>query len=261
MSQTNPDPADQWPVYVINMADNSARMAKVTAAMSDASVPFQRFEAVDGRALSEIQKRLVYDAAANKTQFRKPLLPGELGCYLSHIGLWQKVQNGSSGGAIILEDDFLPDPDFASVIAALSTDKTGWDMVKLYARRADSKVVHTQNLCPGFQLVIPYQIPNTTLGYAISKQGAQRLLAQYIPFARPIDEDLKRFWEHGLDIRLVVPPPLALSEQAQSGDTIQAARRAQKHQGVWGSIRQGLKNLRYRLTYLARLHFHRRIGR
>jgi glycosyl transferase, family 25 len=247
-----------WPVFVINMADNSARMDKCAAQLTAQGIAFQRFEAVNGRALSEGEAARAYDAAANVQKFRHSLLRGELGCYLSHIDIWQRIVEGEAPGAVVLEDDFSADSDLAKVLRALSDSGEPWDMVKLYTRRVDKKMLRPRPLVGGRKLVTPYAIPNTTLGYVIRKDAAARLLARATPFARPIDEDHKRFWEHGLDVRLVMPPPLGLSDEAFAANSIEADRKAQSGGAM---LRQGWKNLTYRLAYLAQLIWYRTLGR
>lgn len=243
------------------MADNHARMEKSSAALASLCIAFQRFEAVNGRALSAAEIAKVYDAKANRTRFRHPLVAGELGCYLSHIAIWNMMADSAAQGAVILEDDFAARPELGQVLAALAADPRAWDMVKLYARRPDAKMLDHQPLCKGFTLATPYQIPNTTLGYVLRKPAAVKLLARSQVFSRPIDEDHKRFWEHGLDIRLVLPPPLSLGVEAETGDTIKSARKAQENLPLGQKLRQGLKTLKYRLSYLALLHVHRLRGR
>jgi glycosyl transferase, family 25 len=247
-----------WPVFVINMVDNLARMDKCAAQLDAQSITFERFEAVNGRALSVGEAAQAYDAAENERLFRHPLLRGELGCYLSHIGIWQRIAHGDAEGAVVLEDDFAADTDLTEVLHALCDSNESWDMVKLYTRRVDKKMLQPEHLTEGRKLVTPYAIPNTTLGYVIRKGAAVRLLARATPFARPIDEDHKRFWEHGLDVRLVMPPPLGLSDEAFAANSIEADRKSQSG-GVL--LRQGWKNLTYRLNYLAQLVWHRTLGR
>ncbi|MBZ0128017.1 MAG: glycosyltransferase family 25 protein [Rhodobacteraceae bacterium] len=250
----------EWPVFVINMADNTARMQKCRAALDAQDIAFERFEAVNGRALEAAEIARIYDAAANRARFRHPLVAGELGCYLSHVALWRKLVASDAAGAVLLEDDFAAAPGLGLVLQALAGDQGNWDMVKLFSRRPDARMLARRPLCDGFDLAIPYQIPNTTLGYAIRRDAAARLLQRALPIARPIDEDHKRFWEHGLTIALVQPPPLSFGEEASKGDTIQANRKAATRPPAGAVLRQGLRNLGYRLRYLAALHYHRLIG-
>ena len=95
-----------WPVLVINMAANTTRMAHAAAELERLDIPFTRFEAVDGRALSVADLARVYDPVANLRRARHPMVGPEIGCYLSHIALWKHIAASDAAGGIILEDDF-----------------------------------------------------------------------------------------------------------------------------------------------------------
>jgi glycosyl transferase family 25 len=43
-----------WPVFVINMAGNTTRMARAAAELEKLDIPFTRFEAVDGSRKSRL---------------------------------------------------------------------------------------------------------------------------------------------------------------------------------------------------------------
>jgi len=249
--------AAHWPVYVINMAENTTRMSAVSKALSRLDIPFQRFDAVNGRALSLAERARIYDPQENARKFRLPLIPGELGCYLSHIALWRKIAKSDAPGAVILEDDFAPEAHLGEVLRRLSADSGPWDMVKLYSRRPAARMIRERPLGPGLRLALPYQIPNTMLGYVIRREAAVRLLRDALPIARPIDEDHKRFWEHGLAIWLVLPPPLGLGGEALATNTIGAARKRGGRRLIRATLRRGWRNLCYRVAYLAHLHCNR----
>lgn len=253
---TGGEPASgDLPVRVINMDGAEARMAAASAALTAQGIAFRRFPAVVGAALSSEEHARVYDAAANRKRFRNPLIGPELGCYLSHVALWRELVASDAPAMVILEDDFAAAPHLATTLAALARDAGDWDMVKLYTRRPEARVVARRVLAGDVDLAMPYQIPNTTLGYVIRRDAARRLLECLLPFARPIDEDLKRFWEHGLKVWIVLPAPLSFGAEADDVASIGAARR-----GRSGGLARGWRNLSYRFGYLARLHWHRLIG-
>lgn len=60
----------KWPVFVINMTTNTARMAQATVELERLDIPFTRFEAVNGRQLSQDALAQVYDPIANLTRAR-----------------------------------------------------------------------------------------------------------------------------------------------------------------------------------------------
>lgn len=250
-----------WPVFVINMAGSITRMTQAASELERLSIPFTRFEAVDGRALGTEELARVYDPVANARRSRHPLIGGEIGCYLSHVALWERIAAGDAAGAIILEDDFVAADDLAQVLDAIARDHGDWDIAKLFSARKRQKLIAPRPLVPGRDIAVPYKVPNTTLGYAIRRDAAARLAARALPVSRPIDEDHKHFWELGLRVALVAPPPLAFGTQSADGGSITAMRSRTRNRHAGGAIRRALHALSYRLRYLINLHWHRMIRR
>jgi glycosyl transferase family 25 len=250
-----------WPVYVINMASNTARMAHAAAELDRLHIPFTRFDAVNGRALSPEELAQVYDPKANLRRARHPMIGPEIGCYLSHHAVWEKIAAGDAPGGIILEDDFAAADDLAAVLKALAQDEGGWEVAKLFSARMGQKVLHPRALTTGREMAVPYKVPNTTLGYAIRRDAAAHLAATVLPVSRPIDEDQKHFWEHGLRIEMVTPPPLSFSIDSAEAGTITAARRAKVKRSTGAAVRQAWRSMRFRLRYLFNLHWHRVVRR
>lgn len=250
-----------WPVFVINMAGNTTRMVRAAAELDRLSIPFTRFEAVDGRALPVAELARVYDPVANITRSRHPMIGGEIGCYLSHVALWEKIAVGDAAGGIILEDDFAAADDLAQVLDAIARDPGDWEIAKLFSARKSQKLLDARPLVQGRAIAVPYKVPNTTLGYAIRREAAARLAARALPVSRPIDEDHKHFWEIGLRVALVAPPPLSFGEQSAESGSITATRRGMRVQHAGGAMAHALRSLFYRLRYLVNLHWYRWVRR
>ena len=68
-----------------------------------------------------------YDPDKNARLFKRPLSRAEIGCYLSHHALWDRVGSSRDAGAIILEDDF----DADDALPALLDEICGMDLVEL----------------------------------------------------------------------------------------------------------------------------------
>ncbi len=250
-----------WPVFVINMAGNTTRMARAAYELERLDIPFTRFEAVDGRALSPDELARVYDPAANIRRARHPMIGPEIGCYLSHVALWEKIAASDAPGGVILEDDFAAADDLADVLEAIALDSGDWEIAKLFSARVGQKLLAPRPLVQGRDIAVPYKVPNTTLGYAIRRDAAARLHTCALPVSRPIDEDHKHFWDLNLRVALVAPSPLAFSEESNDSGSITATRRRAKSRHAGGPIRHALHSLRYRARYLINLHWHRMIRR
>lgn len=246
-----------WPVHVINMASNTTRMTRAAAELDRLNIPFRRFEAVNGRALSSDDLARVYDPAASRRRARRPLIGPEIGCYLSHVALWEEIAAGDAPGGIILEDDFAAADDLAAVLEAIARDQGDWEIAKLFSARVGQKLLDRRPLVQGREIAVPYKVPNTTLGYAIRRSAAARLAACALPVSRQIDEDHKHFWELGLRIAMVAPPPLAFGEQSTEAGSITAVRSQAKGRHPGGPLRHALHSIGYRARYVANLHWHR----
>ena len=220
-----------WPVLVINMAANTTRMAHAAAELERLDIPFTRFEAVDGRALSVADLARVYDPVANLRRARHPMVGPEIGCYLSHIALWKHI--AASDAAV----------------------------VKLFSARKVQKLLGSRPLVADREIAVPYKVPNTTLGYAIRRDTAARLAACALPVSRPVDEDHKYFWELGLRIALVTPSPLAFGVQSAETGTITAARRQKTVPNNGAALRQMWRSICYRISYIGKLHWYRLVRR
>lgn len=244
-----------WPAYVINLADNTARLASVSRVLGAQGVAFERIEAVNGWKLSEAEMGAAYDASRNATEGRQPLVPAEIGCYLSHIAAWERIAAGEAAGGFIFEDDFDATEALSRVLAALSDDGgTEWDMVKLFTLDPAAPLGMVRELAPGVEIGIPYRVPTCLIGYGLTKAAAAHLAARARPFFRPVDEDQKFLWETGLRVALVRPAPVVLGDQQAVTGTVGKARRSGKRKG----LRQVLHQLRYGLRYRLALARYRR---
>lgn len=248
-------------VFVINLDRDTARLAACGAMLDEAGIAWARIPAVNGRALSPAELAAAYDPKANLARAKYPLVPPEIGCYLSHIRVWQAIVDAGLPMAVVLEDDFTLTGDLAGVIAALAEDQGAWDIAKLFSFRPDARLMGARDLMGGVRIGFPYRVPSTTLGYAIRRDAAMRLLQVSTPFFRPIDEDHKFFWEKDLRIALVQPQPLKVGLQDAAEGTVGDVRKRQARADGGGALARGLRPLRYGLGYQLGLHLARLSGR
>jgi len=237
------------PVLFINLASDTDRCAGMQSQFARHAVPGERLEATRWTALPDAEQARLYSPALNARQFHKPLVNGEKGCYASHLRCWQWLLDSPHAALVVLEDDVALKPEFAAVIAAVEQLPAGWDMVKLIGRDAE-KLRRSTPLLDGFKLVDYQRVPSLTAGYVISRSGARKLLASRIPFGRPIDVDLRHWWENGLVIQGVVPAALTGDEtglQSSIGDKVAEAGLAAK----W-------RKFRHKAAYTAANYLHRR---
>jgi glycosyl transferase family 25 len=188
------------PVFLINLDRSSDRLEWMLAELQRSGLEFVRFSAVDGRDALPEWLRAQFPETAH-------LSSGEVGCYASHLSVYLQIARSALPYAMILEDDAMLADDLPSIVQeALSMAPLGWDYIRLsgHFKRAVYSVGRLSN---GRHLVRHTLIPNTTVGYLVSRQGAEKML---VPSARvrPIDRDIKFAWLRKLEVFGIYPSPV-----------------------------------------------------
>ena len=91
------------PIFVISIL-NSDRRPTIKKSFAKLSVDFQFFDAVVGRHLTDTQKQQLYDDNKAK-QVEFSLTHPEIGCALSHCGIYGHMIDNNIPSALIFEDD------------------------------------------------------------------------------------------------------------------------------------------------------------
>lgn len=203
------------PIVFINLDRDAERRTRLLAELQQIDMPSERFPAVWWADVPPAQASRWYSDDLNARQYYKPLRNGEKGCYASHIGAWQQLLASDAPALVVLEDDVRLTPQFAEVVKAIAALQEPWDMVKLLGRDRE-KVRSQRPLVPGTALVDYSRVPSMTAGYVVSRAGAAKLLAHRQPFGRPIDVDLRFWWEcDQLRILGVSPSAIALDDTSE----------------------------------------------
>ena len=195
------------PVYLINLPRDQQRLQAMAAQLQTLGLPFEAVPAIYGKDLGPAQRAALYDHAANRRRYHDPLLDGEIGCYASHLQVWQRLVDSHAPAALVLEDDVLLQPALVPVLRALAARPAGWHMVKLIGRDVE-RPWQPRPLTEGVALIRYRRVPSLTSAYVLSREGAARLLAARRPFFRPVDIDLRHWWECGLSVAGAYPYPV-----------------------------------------------------
>lgn len=91
--------------FVINLEKDIERRKNITAQLEKLNIQYEVFPAVDGRSLSESVLGNVYDPMKAFNAGEGALTRGELGCALSHVGVYRKVIEENIPFAMVVEDD------------------------------------------------------------------------------------------------------------------------------------------------------------
>jgi len=224
--------------------------------MGAAGLPFRFFDAVDGTDLTDNLYRHHYDQTSNTERFKRPLSASEVGCYLSHLQIWNDIGQLGTGAALVLEDDAQIDADLKTFLEQISQ----YDLENVYlkldgvAEALDPGDTSTTKMTLGRRKVIhaPQIAPRTT-GYIIGAHAAQKMAAARSRFFRPVDIDIKHYWEHDVPVWTVAPQLICETRSKGDESTIEASRREVKGTNpLW----RFWKNTTYQYNYLKQRRMH-----
>jgi glycosyl transferase family 25 len=177
-------------VWLINLDRSTQRRAAMETRLAAVGLDYTRFPAIDGRADWD---RLApgVDQPAFRRNVGREVLPGEIGCYASHLGVWQALIDSPHEMALILEDDVVFHDDLLAALDIVLAARESWDMVKLNHIRAKQPVLRRRL---GAYRLNAYVGAFTGMGaYLITRRFAVAQMPSMRPVRRPIDHELDRF--------------------------------------------------------------------
>ena len=205
-------------ITVINLASQRSRWSQTVLAFNAIGLQANRQEAIDAQAVDGPARHTPgrYSSELNRRQYHRPLAPQEVACYASHLAAWRSLVDSGDAARAVFEDDVEPDADLPAVLDAVGRLPMDWDIVKLIGRTRES-VDERRPLTDGRELISYRRTPSLTGAYVISAAGARKLLAARREFGRPVDVDLRHWWECDLTVLGVHPYPVrAAPRSAQS---------------------------------------------
>jgi|LauGreDrversion4_2_1035121.scaffolds.fasta_scaffold01724_10 glycosyl transferase family 25 len=233
------------PIFLINLPGSHARLQDAERQFRGAWLEFERIEAVDGRKLPPDE--LARLAPDNRGAFYHRLTPGEIGCYLSHLRAVRTIVDRALPAAVVFEDDFLLQPGFTACVRELLAlgDRLP-DLVKLYGARRRGEPRHT--LPCGVRLMRSSSPPICSTCTLWTLKGARKFLDGGDRMVRPVDVQLKHWWEQDLDI-LWASPPLVVDSPVHTPASTIGSRRVT---GIRGHAQQASYRWGYALQREAR---------
>uniref|UniRef100_A0A665V2U5 Procollagen galactosyltransferase 2-like n=1 Tax=Echeneis naucrates TaxID=173247 RepID=A0A665V2U5_ECHNA len=183
-------------IFLINLKRRLDRRTRMLKTMTSLGLQPTLTNAVDGKALntSQLQALGIEMMPGYKDPYSgRVLTRGEIGCFLSHHSIWTQVIERSLQKILILEDDVRFEPRFKRRLQAIMDDisrtQLNWDLI--YVGRKRMQVQQPEQSVEGVNNLVEADYSYWTLGYALSQQGARKLLAAQ-PFTKmlPVDEFL-----------------------------------------------------------------------
>jgi glycosyl transferase family 25 len=219
--------------WVINLDRAPDRLARLREQLERLGLPFTRLPAVDARAFTPAQRAQLDEPAFHRRHGMTPL-PGELGCYLSHIEVMHAFLAGDAEAALVLEDDVRLHDTLPAVLGALMRCRERWDVVKLSAVHSGTPVT-VADLGGGHALAVMLSKCTGSSAYLMNRRAAAAWLREpggLLPMRVPYDHAFDRAWAFGLKQRLVVPTPCGHDDQVASTIGAPANMLSRKFKGL-----------------------------
>ncbi|NLC12876.1 MAG: glycosyltransferase family 25 protein [Chloroflexi bacterium] len=173
------------PIWVINLKKDKERREFMTSQLGRLGLSFEIVEAVDGSILTN-QDLKSYSADLALKTIHRQLIPNEIGCALSHIGLWERMMRENIAEALIFEDDALISEAFLGVLANRDKLPENWEHINFTTW---ARVVPFGDFIYDIYRAAKYlERPFLASAYLLTKSGAEKLLSKVFPLYIPIDD-------------------------------------------------------------------------
>jgi glycosyl transferase, family 25 len=236
------------PIYVINLDRSPERLMEITRQLEKFGLSYERVEAVDGKLATEAQRALL-DEMGYKSRHGKTSLPGELGCYLSHVKAIEVFLASDSPFAIILEDDAILEDGFRQGIEDLLKHAHRWDMIKLSGVHSGTPLSVLQ-LKQNLVLAVMFSKCTGSSAYILNRRAALAFSQGLLPMTLPYDHEFDKGWKYGIKVRAVRPFLVAHNETAIT-TIVPTGKSSRKLNGIkrWPTYQYRVKTELQRIAY------------
>lgn len=200
-------------MHVISLPFSEARRAAIRSKLELAGAPVSFLEGIEGcRGTLHFER---VDREAFRINTGRAPSDGEIGCYASHLSLWQRcVREGAP--LVVLEDDATFSPKaFAAALDQVERWIDPYGFVRLQTdgpwRRSKTVLVERS---AGFDLLYCARYPYGAAAYAIAPGTARAFVAASRTLRGPVDLFIKRFWAHGQPLFALSPAPVEVGALA-----------------------------------------------
>jgi glycosyl transferase family 25 len=196
--------------FVINLTGSDERWETTSKRLTELKVPFERFEAVDGRVAPHPLFERHDDKLRQKYRGRA-LSGGELGCFASHFLLWQKCVELDQP-IIIMEDDLLISDSFCEAIDVAEKQIDDLQLLRLYGLLFKKRPYKKIGRFDGFDLMEHVIGPSGAQCYVLSPLAAKTFIQHADVWYMAVDDYMDRYWSHGINCYSLMPFPIDLAD-------------------------------------------------
>lgn len=186
-------------IFAINLDRSADRWQTLSSRARELGLGITRISAIDGRLISEEEREAIDDEAFRRNAGRL-MLPGEYGCYRSHIRALETFLTTDADIAVIIEDDIELQGDLCLRVMASFQALPKADVIKF----CNHRVVGFRKKAVSSLLDTIGRAIHGPLGsaacYGVTRCGAKLLIDQLTIMRYPWDAALERGWHHGAKV-------------------------------------------------------------
>lgn len=187
-------PTQAVPVYLINIDRAVDRLAEIQRQSHEFGFRFERIDGIDGTLIPR-EQWINVDHARFQRRHGRTILPGEYGCYRSHLMALRQFLASGDQIAVIIEDDVALDEDFlARAMAAKETAPTA-DLIKLVNHRWRGFRAMTSSRKGDVIGRCLFGPQGSTACYLVTRSGAEKIVRSLSVMSLPWDVALERGWD------------------------------------------------------------------
>jgi glycosyl transferase family 25 len=186
-------------IYAINLDRSEDRWAKLSQQAAELRLNLVRVPGVDGLQVS-VDERVDCDEQAFRRNNGRKILPGEYGCYRSHLKALSTFLDSRQATGLIIEDDIVLTSQLVARAEATVAALPRADIIKLCNHRTvwfTSLAVSSLGDEVGRAAHGPQ---GSAACYLITRAGASKLAASLARMEYPWDIALERGWANGTEV-------------------------------------------------------------
>lgn len=207
------------PVFVISLANNSDRRSHMFHLLNDRSIPFEFFNAFDGRGKASASISSLYSEELSEKRLGYKMIGSQVATVISHLNVYKHIVKQRYPYALIMEDDIRLTRPIEPILANINLLPPNWDVVSLCYYRNCNTLRHyvislrkRLHLADCFYTAFFTENMHSCAAYLVSASGAAKLIETLESgFCEPIDHYVGNIHTHSL--YAIVPKPIEIDLQ------------------------------------------------
>lgn len=206
-------------IFVINLKRSEARRKKIEAQLKKYNLDYEIFEAVDGYNLTDEQIATHVDP---NNKYVYPFKSAEVGCFLSHYSIYNKIKELNIPVALILEDDVNLSPNLSGLLPSIEKlIQNNKSVISLYTIfPGGSELSIAQVIDNNYSLFNPIKVEvdagapiSGASAYVITNKAATALAEKLLPMYTVVDDWGFYLLEKYIDTyQVVFPHPVDITD-------------------------------------------------